>query len=127
WGEVFNPHFIGSQNCDRLFDIDLAQREADPARLLQKLRDETDGLGGFRYFHDHDPRILPLVMEDRACAKIILTRNPAESYISRKIAQATGQWRLTNAKNLKQAQAHFDGPEFERHLNSLQSFQRQLL
>ena len=33
-----------------------------------------------------------------ACAKIILTRNPLESYVSLKIAQATGQWKLTNSR-----------------------------
>ena len=86
---------------------DLAESEGNlrerPLRLLTSLRQKGEGLTGFRYFHDHDPRVLPVVLEDPACAKIILTRNPIESYVSLKIAQATGQWKLTNAKNLKTA------------------------
>lgn len=46
-------------------------------------------LGGFRYFHDHDPRVLDMILDDPGCAKIILTRNPLDSYVSWKIAQAT--------------------------------------
>jgi len=102
-------------------------REQDPRVLLRRLRDKTPGMAGFRYFHDHDPRILSDLLEDETCAKIILTRNPVESYVSWKIAQATGQWKLTNAKNLKTGQARFDGPDFERHMEALQAFQIRLM
>lgn len=126
-GEAFNPVFIGKKDQTELFGVTLAQREADPLRLLQAMRDQTDGLAGFRYFHDHDPRILDAVMDDRRCAKIILTRNPLESYVSWKIAQETGQWKLTNPKNLRSAKARFDAVEFEQHLAQLQAFQVTLL
>lgn len=126
-GEVFNPHFIGKKDQTELFGIDMAAREADPLALLRRLRDRTEGLSGFRYFHDHDPRICDEVLNDPACAKIILTRNPVESYVSWKIAQETGQWKLTNAKNLKTARARFDAGEFERHLEALQQFQIRLM
>lgn len=126
-GEVFNPHFIGKKDQVEMFDVDLATRDQDPRLLLRRLRDRTPGLAGFRYFHDHDPRILPEVLDDPACAKIILTRNPVESYVSLKIAQATGQWKLTNAKNLKTAQGRFDGPEFEDYLQAQQAFQVTLM
>ena len=91
------------------------------------MRERTPGLSGFRYFHDHDPRIFDLVMDDPRCAKIVLTRNPLESYVSLKIAQATGQWKLTNPKNLKQAKARFDPVEFTTHLDHVQQFQIRLL
>ncbi|MCB6178065.1 nodulation protein NodH [Rhodobacter sp. Har01] len=126
-GEVFNPHFIGKKDQVSMFGIDLASREADPAALLRRLREATPGLAGFRYFHDHDARILPLVLDDPTCAKIVLTRNPAESYVSLKIAQATGQWKLTDARRLKTAQVRFDPAEFEAHLERLQDFQVRLL
>lgn len=126
-GEAFNPHFIGKLNQDEAFGVTLAAREADPLLLLRKMRDHSDGIAGFRYFHDHDPRVLPVVLADPLCAKIILTRNPIESYVSWKIAQATGQWKLTDAKRLKTAKAHFDAAEFSAHLTQLQAFQLRLL
>lgn len=126
-GEVFNPHFIGKKDQTEMFGVDLALREQDPGLLLRRLRNKGEGLTGFRYFHDHDPRILNDLLEDPLCAKIILTRNPIDSYVSWKIAQATGQWKLTNIKNLKTAQARFDGDEFERHMEALQAFQIRLM
>jgi LPS sulfotransferase NodH len=127
YGEVFNPHFVGKKGQMALHGMTMAARTADPLMMLQRLREKTDGLAGFRLFHDHDARVTRAVIEDTACAKIILTRNPVESYVSLKIAQATGQWKLTDAKHLKSAQARFDAQEFMTHLNELQAFQVQLL
>ena len=127
YGEIFNPHFIGKLNQEELFGVTLPAREKDPSALMTAIRDNTSGLAGFRYFHDHDPRVLSRVMDDPACAKIILTRNPLESYVSWKIARATGQWKLTNAKKLKTAKIPFDGAEFEAHVTKLQAFQVQLM
>lgn len=126
-GEMFNPHFIGKKDQTEMFGVDLALRDQDPRVLLRRLRERTEGLAGFRYFHDHDLRILPDLLEDPGCAKIILTRNPVESYVSWKIAQATGQWKLTNAKNLKTGQARFNAVEFEAHMAALQAFQIRLM
>ena len=126
-GEVFNPFFIGKKDQTELFGITLADREEDPLRLLRRLRERTTGIAGFRYFHDHDPRVFDAVMDDPRCAKIILTRNPVDSYVSWKIAQATGQWKLTNPKNIKTARARFDAAEFESHLEDLQAFQIRLM
>lgn len=126
-GEVFNPHFIGRKNQMALFGVSMAGREADPAGFLRRMRDATPGLPGFRYFHDHDPRVLAHVLPDPRCAKIILTRNPLDSYVSLKIAAETGQWLMKDAKNQKSARIRFDAPEFERHLADAQAFQMRLL
>ncbi|MGB8812411.1 MAG: nodulation protein NodH [Paracoccaceae bacterium] len=126
-GEVFNPHFIGKKDQTEMFGVDLAARAADPLALVRRLRQMTDGMAGFRFFHDHDPRVVDAVLADPACAKIILTRNPIESYVSWKIAQETGQWKLTNATKLKTAKARFDVVEFERHLGRMQDFQIRLM
>ena len=127
YGEAFNPHFIGTKDQLDLLGVSLPQRLANPALLLQRMRDRTKGLAGFRYFHDHDPRILPAVLEDAGCAKIILTRNPVDSYISWKIATATGQWKLTDVSWLKSAKVRFDEAEFRTHLIGVQEFQQRLL
>ena len=126
-GEAFNPHFIGYPDTDRILGITRKVRDADPGVLLATIRDDTPGIGGFRYFNDHDPRVLQPILTDPRCAKIILTRNPVESYVSWKIAQATGQWKLTNARHAKSRAVEFDAAEFEAHLEALQSFQVTLL
>lgn len=126
-GEAFNPHFIGYPNKTEILGVTQAMREADPRRLIDAIRTESRGLGGFRFFHDHDPRVLDICLNDPRCAKIILTRNPAESYVSWKIAKETGQWKLTNIKRRRDARAQFDAAEFEEHVARLQGFQVFLL
>jgi LPS sulfotransferase NodH len=126
-GEAFNPAFIGYPNSDDILGVTRAQREADPDLLVQTIRDQQGVLGGFRYFHDHDPRVIDRLLSDPRCAKIILTRNPAESYVSWKIAQSTGQWKLTNMKRRKDGSAVFSSAEFEQHLSALQQFQIKVL
>jgi LPS sulfotransferase NodH len=126
-GEAFNPHFIGYPHNEPILGVSQGQRDANPEVLLDAIRRDDTALGGFRYFHDHDPRVFDAILDDRSCAKIVLTRNPVESYVSWKIAQATGQWKLTDVKAHKTAQAEFDGPEFEAHLEALQKFQVTLL
>ncbi len=126
-GEAFNPHFIGYPNREDLLGISQDARDQDPARLIAAIRDRTDGIGGFRYFHDHDPRVFDLVLDDPRCAKIVLTRNPVDSYVSWKIAQATGQWKLTDVRRRKADAVPFDAAEFEAHLEALQAFQVRLM
>lgn len=125
-GEVFNAHFIGKKDQMSLFGVSIAARDANPLTLWDEMRRQSVGLPGFRFFHDHDPRILAAVMADRSCAKIILTRNPLDSYVSWKIARQTDQWKLTHARKLRQAQATFDAREFEAHVATMQAFQREL-
>ncbi len=125
-GEAFNPVMIGYPKTERLLDMTRAERDADPAALLGRMR-AAPGLNGFRYFHDHDPRIFDEVMQDRRCAKIVLTRNPAESWVSLQIARATGQWKLSDGRKRKTAQAEFDAASFESHLEDQQAFHVRIL
>ncbi len=126
FGEAFNPHFIGYPNQSDVLGLTQAQRDSDPMQLLDAVRD-YDGFGGFRFFHDHDPRVLEPILDDPRCAKIVLTRNLLDSYISLKIAKETGQWKLTNVKKRKDAQVVFDAAEFGAHLADLQNFQLTLM
>jgi len=50
-----------------------------------------------------------------------------DSYVSWKIAQATGQWKLTNVKRRRDSKVTFDADEFAQHLAALQAFQVELL
>ena len=126
YGEVFNPTFLGRHNTFELFGYDMARREHDPLGLIDAIIANTDGIAGFRLFHDHDDRVVERVLPDPRIAKVILTRNPLDSYVSRKIATATGQWRLTDMKNAKSAQIRFDADEFAALLGALMPFQDKL-
>lgn len=126
-GEAFNPHFIGYPNKSEILGVTRDQRDNDPAHLIAAIRDEPGALRGFRFFHDHDPRALDIALNDPRCAKIVLTRNPLDSYVSWKIAQETGQWKLTDVKRRKEARARFEPQEFLSHVEALQDFQVNLL
>lgn len=125
-GEAFNPHFIGYPNTPDLLGVTQAEREADPMRLITAFK-EAPNLNGFRFFHDHDARVIETVLSDPKCAKIILTRNPVESYVSWKIAEATGQWKLTNVTHHKSAKIKFSPQDFARFLDRLKAFQMRVL
>lgn len=124
-GEAFNRNFIGRPGADKYFGMTLNEREADPLLLLNRMRAEP-GLTGFRFFSDHDRRILDAVLDDLSCAKIVLRRNPLESYVSLKIAEQTGQWVLTDERRQKNAKGIFDKNEFLRFLTERQKFQSEL-
>ncbi len=126
-GEAFNPYFIGGEGKQEMLGVTIEQRGADPRSLLQAMKAQTPGLSGFRYFNDHDPRVFDIVVDDPAVAKVILTRNHLESFISWKIAMESDQWWLANTKHLKTVRPRFELDQFERRLEHLQHFQRRLL
>lgn len=127
YGEAFNPHFIGYPNKTDVLGVTQDMRDGDPVRLIDTIKAQSGLIGGFRFFHDHDPRALDIALDDVRCAKIILTRNPLESYVSWKIAKETGQWKLTDVKRRRDAQVQFEPDEFSRHVEALQDFQVLLL
>ncbi|MCA0929710.1 sulfotransferase domain-containing protein [Ruegeria profundi] len=126
-GEAFNPHFIGRLKSENLLGVTLEDRDADPMKLVRAIKDAPGKLNGFRFFQGHDPRVLESALTDPRCAKIILTRNPLDSYISLKIARETKQWQLKNIKRRREAKVEFDAQEFQAYLNQQQAFQAQTL
>lgn len=120
-GEAFNPSFIGFPERQDILGVNRATRDARPAALLDKIA-QAPGLNGFRFFPGHDPRVLPQLLSDARCAKIILSRNPIESYVSLRIARETDQWRLGDARGRKSARIRFDPNDFRFHLAQLQDF-----
>lgn len=126
YGEVFNPAFIGQLGGEELFGMSLSAREAEPLTLLRRLRERTDGLPGFRFFSGHDPRVLDTVLADRACAKIVLSRHPLDSYVSLKIARETGQWKVGRGKTPRTARVAFDAREFAEFLADQDAFYGQV-
>lgn len=126
-GEAFNPHFIGYPKATEVLGFSLEDRDAAPDRLIEAMRSAPEGLHGFRFFHSHDPRALTMALNDPRCAKIILNRNPLDSYISLKIARETHQWMLTNVKRRRATKVAFDADEFRDYVDEQQAFQLSLV
>lgn len=127
FGEAFNPYMMGWPDKDELQGITREEREADPLRLLDRLFDRPGHLPGFRYFHDHDPRVFDAIMHDRDCAKIVLTRNPLDSYVSTRLAWETNQWKLNETETPIPATITYDGPEFRAMVAAVERFQLRVM
>ncbi len=125
-GELFNPHFFGKPNQSSKFGFSMRAREADPVRIIDALKQEQDGLPGFRLFYDHDPRVISHVLDDQRAAKIVLTRRPIDSYVSLKIARKTNQWWLGDLKAARAARVTFDPDEYVDFLNTLAAYQSEI-
>lgn len=132
FGEAFNPYMMGWPDKDELLGVTRAEREADPTGFLARLQDRPGHLPGFRYFHDHDPRVFDAIIGNPRCAKIVLTRNPLDSHVSTVLARETNQWKLNETETPIPAAITYDGPEFRRmlaeheefHLRIMQGLQR---
>ena len=127
FGELFNPVFIDRPGQSSALGLSMADRDKNPVSLLREIRKNRTKMQGFRYFHNHDPRILSALFKDPSCAKIILTRNPIDSFVSLKIARETGQWNLFDTRQKKTTKVKFVAEEFETRLSKLQFFQELIL
>lgn len=126
FGEAFNPHMLGWPGTDEMLGVTRAARDADPMRLLDAIRGKPDHLPGFRYFRDHDPRVLDAILTDRTCAKIVLTRNPVDSHVSTLIARATDEWKLNHTETPTPAAVPFDLAAFRADLDAGGAFLRRI-
>lgn len=122
FGEAFNPYMMGWPGKDQMLGVTRDEREANPIALFKKLRSRDDHLQGFRYFHDHDPRVFDAIMDDPSCAKIVLTRNPLDSYVSTRLAWETNQWKLNETETPTPARITYDHAEFSDLLDVTEQF-----
>ncbi len=125
-GEAFNPYLIGREEEAELLGVTQEERDDDPRVLLDALR-SASGINGFRYFHDHDPRVFDLIVSDTRCAKVLLSRNPLDAYVSWRIARQTNQWKLTSATSYIPGQIEFKPDQFHTFLARQQEFQASIL
>lgn len=121
FGELFNPYMLGWPGKEEIRGITAAERDADPLRLLEAVF-SAPNLNGFRYFFDHDPRVFDAIMDDPRCAKIVLTRNPLDSYVSTRLAWETNQWKLNESESPIPASITFDAAEFREALDQNTAF-----
>ncbi len=113
-GELFNHAFIGKEGRQELLGLSMADREAEPQRIIAALiAERKDEVPGFRIFDGHDQRILDAALKDPECGRVILRRSAIDSYVSLKIARKTDQWMLGNINKRKTAQIEFDAAEYD--------------
>ncbi len=122
-GELFHKSFIGVQGCQSFLGIKTEARNGDPQRLLDAVRaNDPSKITGFRFFQDHDERVLEAALKDRYCAKIVLTRDPIESFVSLQIALETQQWLVSDIAHRKEVQIHFDLDDYATYQKDRMAF-----
>ena len=124
-GEAFNRAHLGGQGGTALLGVSIRERDRDPFALLHRIR-EQPGLNGFRLFHDHDLRVLDTVLADRRCAKIVLGRNPVDSWVSLQIARRTRKWLMTDLRGRRNARIEFDAADFDAFLAARAAFRARI-
>ncbi len=124
YGEAYNPYLIVDPDRTELFGFTMAKRDADPIGMIEAMKENTDGIPGFRLFHDHDPRVFEHVMGDRRCAKIILNRNLVDAWVSQRIAWSTKQWQLGDHADVKKWKVKFDPKDFKHFYFTVKDRQR---
>lgn len=116
-GELFQKSFIGVQGQQAFLGIDRDSRDENPQRLLDAVQSrDPDKITGFRFFQGHDARVLAAALKDPHCAKIILTRDPIESFVSLQIALATKQWLVSDIAHRRTVQIRFDLEAYAQYL-----------
>ncbi len=119
YGELFNPSFVGTPKNPTL-GISLEERDNDPIAVVESIIEQNPtAIPGFRLFQDHNKQVLDYVLADKTCAKIILRRNPLDSFISHQIAKKTGQWQLRDLAVRRTAQITFDINKFQMYLGKM--------
>ncbi len=122
-GELFQRSFIGTLGRTEFLGIDIEARNENPQRLLEAVRKANPKkITGFRMFGEHDQKVMETVLQDRFCAKIILTRDPVESFVSLQIALITKQWLVSDIAHRKEVQIHFDLEEYATYLKGRTAF-----
>lgn len=123
-GELFNPNFIFRRAKSEYHGITIPDRDANPDGLLQKaIEVNAPRLPLFRFFPDHSPAALESILNDPRIAKILLKRNPIDSFISVEIARRNTQWILTRReKDVAEVRFTFREAEFQNWLSTSDQF-----
>lgn len=128
FGEIFLKNHPGEAHKHRLLGWTREQKFAAPLEFLETLKSSHPGkLPGFRHLYRAiRPKVLRKVAQDKDCFKIVLRRNPLESYVSKKVAKITNQRRLEDPALRKTAKVFFEADEFEAYQARIDAFYAQL-
>ena len=125
YGEAFNPGFMGAPRRQELLGWSRRRRDASPLDFLEALIAAEPGrIPGFRIFPRHARRVVHAAAADARCARIVLRRDPLESFVSLKIAMQTGRWILADEANRVTARIEFDAAEFDAYRERIVAYYR---
>jgi hypothetical protein len=102
-GELFNPAFIGFSHEPAGRPAGYSRdnpgaRNADEDAFIAKVDQACDRrIVGLRLFLDHSAPMTARLLHDPTVAKVVLSRNLLEAYISLETARETGVWLTTEA------------------------------
>ncbi len=122
-GELFNKGFIGASDRQEYMGMTRAERDKNPPDLLAAIRQQQpDIIHGYRIFGDHIDSMIEATLQDRSCAKIILRRNPVDSFVSLNIARKTNQWLIHHESDRKPARISFNLRQYRQYLDGLEAY-----
>lgn len=127
YGELFNPAFVNTPKSDSHLGITKSERDLAPLGLIDRLKESSLQLPGFRLFAGHNELVWDHVIQDHSCAKIVLTRNPLDSWVSLQIAKSTDQWRIGNISRRKSSKVSFIATDFKSYLEESERRQTEIL
>ena len=114
YGEAFNPAFISRPGTSEVLGHTVASRDADPLGFLERMISaRPDRITGFRIFADHNRSVMRRLLADPRCTRILLIRDPLDSWVSLQIARKTGQWMLRDPSRRRTAKIRFDAADYE--------------
>ncbi|MGM9487217.1 hypothetical protein [Ideonella sp. YS5] len=102
-GELFNPAFVGlgheaAGRPPGYAREDTGARNADEDAFIAQVDQACDRrVVGLRLFLDHSAQMTARLLYDPGVAKVVLSRNLLEAYISLETARETGVWLTTEA------------------------------
>lgn len=129
-GELFNPAFVGVDAPSRGYAefagytrSDVARRDSSYRKFFNHIYDAAAPTTlAFRLFQGHNKEVLKTLLANKSAVKIVLTRNPLESFISLLLAKQTNQWLVTAPTARKKAKVKFIPEEYEAFKSGRRNF-----
>jgi len=129
-GELFNRSFVGinipgksNKPVAGYARDDVARRNRDEVAFFDKVYAETSGkVFGFRMFTGQNDRLLEIILQNKHCRKVLLKRNPLDSFISLQIANKSDRWLSRKPDRLQDVQVRFSMKRFRQYLEQNDRF-----
>ncbi|MCF6273154.1 MAG: sulfotransferase family 2 domain-containing protein [Rhodobacteraceae bacterium] len=122
-GELFNPVLIRRTPEEGYIGVSRKQWLENPEIMLEAIRNvDPKTMPGYRIFQEHNNWVQKQALQDAQCAKIILTRDPVESFVSLEIARKTGQWLISDIAHRKSASIDIDLDEYTEYARAREKY-----